>query len=188
MKLPIELIEEILVYINLGKSIQISKSTFLRNAYVNNLINYDCSDYVVKYISLGMIIYLHKYYPDFCGVNTMNYVGFCGNIDVLKWLIKNCKTCYIAYPCAAQFACQEGNINMIKWLLDNYCHQGITLSSTAVGGQIELAKFLIKNRFKYDIPEIICNPELSLNSAICNGRIEYIKWHVNERERYIQKN
>ena len=157
-----------------SSNIDLIKSILSNNIeLVDNSITYYIDNIeILKYlVSIGIS-------PD---ENTLNSASRKGNIELVKYLIKNYKFKPNEYTLNS--AALSGNIGLVKYLIENYKFKPneYTLNSTALSGNVELVKYLIEN-YKFT-PD-----ENTLNSAVLSGNVELVKYLIENSNIFPDKN
>lgn len=122
MLLPIEIVEEIILYLDLPLVKLIYLSTRLAKE---------------KYKSLKHLN------PK---TNYVNAAARRGQLDMIKWFHNNDNECFNEY--SMNYAAGNGHFNVVKWLHENRTERcfGIALTLAAENGHFEVVKFLYENR------------------------------------------
>ena len=90
-----------------------------------------------------------------------------GNLDILKYLAKNCIV-LSSYCCA--LAAANGHFEILKWMHENQCEwNSETTSNAASYGNLSILQWLIEKKCPV-------NPEKMATCAISRGNLQLIEW------------
>jgi predicted SAM-dependent methyltransferase len=117
----------------------------------------------------GHMLFLEKYDYTVKSVHIANMCAIKGNINILKWIIKNKGSCHI--NTALYYACENGHLECAKWCVENGANDFNTaLRYACMHGQLECAKFCVENS--------ATNVNLALTYSCLNGHLECSKFCV----------
>jgi len=118
-------------------------------------IIFDFFELIKKYARFGKLknmIWLFKNnYISNCNYDyelTFAYAAEHGDLNILKWLLKNN---FKGYSDTFAYAAENGNLDNMKWLLENnFEHDSLTFAYAAKNGNLDNMKWLLENNFEHD--------------------------------------
>ena len=168
MILPLEIIQEIILYTNFHKTVELFPKiahyiyTPIEYEPIHKIKKEDIFDWKYEYIP-------EKYTWNWCSIN--------GYLSILKWLHQNNIKGCTKYT--MDFAAENGHLKIVKWLHLNR-EEGCTTSAmdyAVSNGHIEIVKWLHHNRTEG------CTTD-AMDQAKSKGHLEIVKYL---KENYLVK-
>jgi ankyrin repeat protein len=139
MRLSIEIVEEILIYLPFELSIKVHLGSYIKKYNAFSLIWL----WAIFTGYIEVIKWLHENRIEGCIANAMDFAAGGGYLDVVKYIHENRPTQKCTKE-AMDWAAKNGHLEVIKWLHENR-HEGCTTRAMVwanKNGHVEVVKYL----------------------------------------------